>query len=302
MSTNLKDRTNYPLVSIGMPAYNGEKTIRVSIESLLAQDYPNFELIICDDASTDQTGDICRDFAGKDQRIRYYRNEINLGMYANWMRLLDLSSGTYFMWSANDDLRKPLFVTRMVNELEQYSQAGVAMSATELVLEDHSHFGEVRYQGIADPNNMSHFKLMMRSAGLGRGRKKYAVYIYGLYRRELLKSAMRYFEDTLFSDRLFVTLMTLITRFRYVDETLYIKMRHPKYKIRYPHEKADKLSSSYLKRFSIVGILMKMIWRCDLVPFYRKLYSPFAAVGLASFLVRGIVREIRFKKQFTEND
>ncbi len=301
MITGLKDRTNYPLVSIGLPAYNGEKTIRLSIESLLAQDYPNFELIICDDASTDQTPEICKDYAGQDQRIRFYRNEKNLGMYANWMRLMDLSGGKYFMWSANDDLRKPAFVSSMVEELERYPQAGVAMSATELVLEDQTHFGEVRYHGIADPNNMSHFKLMIRSAGLGRGRKKYAVYIYGLYRRELLLSAMRYFEDTLFSDRLFVTLMTLITRFRYVDETLYVKMRHPKYKIRYPHEKADKMSSSYLKRFSIVGIMMKMIWSCDLVPFHRKLYSPFAAVGLASFLTRGIVREIRYKKQFTEN-
>ncbi len=301
MTTGLKNQTNYPLVSIGLPAYNGDKTIRASIESLLAQDYPNYELIICDDASTDQTPEICQYYAGKDQRIRYYRNGNNLGMYANWMRLMDLSSGKYFMWSANDDLRKPSFVTSMVNELERHPQAGIAMSATELVMEDGSHFGDVHYQGIADPNKMSYFRLMMRSAGLGRGRKKYAVYIYGLYRRELLQSAMRYFEDTLFSDRLFVTLMALITRFRYVDETLYVKMRHPKYKIRYPHEKADKMSVTYLKRFSIVGILMKMIWRCDLVPFHRKLYSPFAAVGLVSFLTRGILREIRSKNQSAEN-
>jgi glycosyltransferase involved in cell wall biosynthesis len=280
-----------------MPAYNGEKTIRDSIQSLLEQDYPNFELIICDDASTDRTAKICQEFAQKDPRIRFYRNQKNLGMYANWMKLLSLAEGKYFLWSANDDMRKPAFLSTMVNELEQHPAAGVAMSATELILEDHSHFGDVRYLAGADPNDMSHFRLMVRSAGLGRGRKKYAVFIYGMYRRDLLASAMRFFEDTLFSDRLFVTMMSLVTRFRYVDEILYIKMRHPKYQMRYPHEKADNLATTYLKRYRIVGTLMRMIWRCDLIPLHRKMYSPAAAIGLAAFLTRGIVREMKVKNQ-----
>ena len=68
-----------PLVSIGMLVYNGEMHIRQALDSLLAQEYENFELIISDNASTDRTQDICLEYAARDERIRYYRNETNMG-------------------------------------------------------------------------------------------------------------------------------------------------------------------------------------------------------------------------------
>lgn len=92
-------------VSIGMPVYNGEEFIREALDSLLAQTFTDFELIISDNASTDRTEAICRDYAGKDSRIRYIRQSENMGASDNFQFVLDKAVGEYFMWAAYDDLR-----------------------------------------------------------------------------------------------------------------------------------------------------------------------------------------------------
>ena len=96
-------------VSIGMPVFNGEKYLRESIESILDQTYQNFELIISDNASTDRTQEICLEYARKDNRISYYRNDKNLGGPRNYNRVFELSSAEYFKWAAYDDVLAPEF-------------------------------------------------------------------------------------------------------------------------------------------------------------------------------------------------
>ncbi|MCL5958741.1 MAG: glycosyltransferase family 2 protein [Chloroflexi bacterium] len=108
-----------PFVSIGMPVYNGERFVRLALESLLAQDYPNFELVVCDNASTDRTANICKAYTAGDRRVRYYRNETNLGAVRNFQRVLELSSGEFFMWAAHDDLWDPTYVSKCVSALER---------------------------------------------------------------------------------------------------------------------------------------------------------------------------------------
>ncbi len=101
------DYKKVPQVSIGMPVYNGELFIRSALESLLAQTYTDFELIISDNASTDDTATICRDYASKDARIRYVRQAENRGAAANFQFVLDEAVGEYFMWAAADDCWSP---------------------------------------------------------------------------------------------------------------------------------------------------------------------------------------------------
>jgi glycosyltransferase involved in cell wall biosynthesis len=108
-----------PLVSIGMPVYNGEKYIRQALDSLLAQDYGHFELIISDNASTDGTAEICREYVAKDDRIRYCRNETNLGAVRNFNRVFELSSGKYFMWAATDNMLSSIFISCCFSLLQQ---------------------------------------------------------------------------------------------------------------------------------------------------------------------------------------
>jgi glycosyltransferase involved in cell wall biosynthesis len=110
---------NVPKVSIGLPVYNGERFLRNAIESILAQNYRDFEFIICDNASTDGTEAICRHYAEKDPRIRYHRNATNIGSSPNHNRTVELARGEYFKWAAHDDECYPELVGRCVQVLER---------------------------------------------------------------------------------------------------------------------------------------------------------------------------------------
>jgi glycosyltransferase involved in cell wall biosynthesis len=118
-------------VSIGMPVFNGEQFIHDSIDSLLNQTFTDFELIISDNASTDDTEAICRDYASRDPRIRYIRQAVNRGVFANFQFVLDEAKGKYFMWAAADDLQKSSFLDQLVNVLRENQNFVCAMSDVE---------------------------------------------------------------------------------------------------------------------------------------------------------------------------
>jgi glycosyltransferase involved in cell wall biosynthesis len=111
------------LVSIGVPVYNGAKYLRGALDALLDQDYRDLEIIISDNASEDGTEAICREFAARDNRIRYYRAEKNQGPFWNYVYVYEIARGEYFMWAAHDDLRHPQNVSRCVAELERNPRA-----------------------------------------------------------------------------------------------------------------------------------------------------------------------------------
>ncbi len=119
---------NSPLISMGLPVYNGENFVEEAISSVLAQTYENFELIISDNASTDSTPDICHRYAAKDRRIRYYRNEVNIGAAKNFNRVFELSSGKYFKWCPHDESIKPTFLERCFEALERDPGAVLAFT------------------------------------------------------------------------------------------------------------------------------------------------------------------------------
>ena len=125
-----------PRVSIGLPVWNGERFLRNAIDSLLVQSFDDFELIICDNASTDSTEAICRAFIQVDSRIRYYRNDENIGLQANTARVLDLATAPYFMWASHDDLWDPSYVERMVAQLDRRDSVVLAGSNAASVDED----------------------------------------------------------------------------------------------------------------------------------------------------------------------
>ena len=99
-----------PLVSIGLPVFNGAGRIAVTIEGLLAQTHQNFELIISDNCSTDETEKICRNYAAQDRRIKYFRQAQNIGATLNFKFVLEQAKGKYFFWAACDDTRSSDFV------------------------------------------------------------------------------------------------------------------------------------------------------------------------------------------------
>ena len=122
-----------PVVSIGLPVYNGEDYIGQALDSLLAQSYGNLEVNICDNASTDLTGEICLGYCVKDKRIRYYRNQENIGIFPNWRRALDLASGEYFMWAAHDDCWSENYVKTLLERLLADPKAVLAAGKTVFI-------------------------------------------------------------------------------------------------------------------------------------------------------------------------
>ncbi|MEJ7610061.1 MAG: glycosyltransferase family A protein [Ferruginibacter sp.] len=115
---------NTPLVSVLMAAYNSEKYIGEAIASVLASGYKNFELIICDDRSTDRTPEIAREFAMKDERVKLYLNEENLGDYPNRNKAASYATGKYLKYLDHDDTIYPWGLEAMVTGMEKFPEAG----------------------------------------------------------------------------------------------------------------------------------------------------------------------------------
>ncbi len=108
-----------PLVSLGLPVFNGEAYVREAIDAVLAQRFPDFELIISDNASNDDTPSICQEYVEADRRVRYHRNEQNLGIAPNCRRVFEHSTGKYFKWVVADDVCGPDYLAECVDVLEQ---------------------------------------------------------------------------------------------------------------------------------------------------------------------------------------
>lgn len=98
---------DYPSVTIGMPVHNGEEYIAAALDSVLAQTYPHFELLISDNASQDKTESICLDYCRRDSRIRYVKHLHNRGGLWNFNFVAQQASGTLFTWLAHDDILEP---------------------------------------------------------------------------------------------------------------------------------------------------------------------------------------------------
>jgi len=114
----VKRKIYMKLVTIGMPVYNDKLFLRKSLESIINQSYSNFEFIISDDCSTDGSAQVCEEYASKDPRIKYIRQNHNIGISRNMEFLLQQANGDYFMWAGDDDLWHTDFILSHVNVLE----------------------------------------------------------------------------------------------------------------------------------------------------------------------------------------
>lgn len=109
------------LITIGLPVYNGSPFIKDALESLRAQTYKNYELIISDNCSTDDTEEICRAYVAADSRIRYQKHAVNRGGFANFKWVLDEARSKYFMWACHDDLWSENYLAEMSSILDDES-------------------------------------------------------------------------------------------------------------------------------------------------------------------------------------
>lgn len=178
-------------ISIGMPVYNGEKFVRNALESILSQTYKDFELIISDNASTDSTSLICQEYARKDTRIRYVRQNKNMGSIWNLYFVLQEAKYKYFMWAAVDDYWLNTFIEKNVKVLESDETIIGSISDVKLYRE----FTDEGKPKINELSKKNKFLYVDSTSGSFEERiKKYlrffqASIIYGVYRTEVLKKS-----------------------------------------------------------------------------------------------------------------
>lgn len=125
-------------VTIGMPIRNGGSQTRRALDSLLAQTHTDIEIVISDNCSTDDTPEICRDYAARNDRIRFFQQDENLGIFRNFKFVLNECKTPYFMWACHDDFWAPEFVESNLKALKSSSQAIGSISRVRLIRPDGS--------------------------------------------------------------------------------------------------------------------------------------------------------------------
>jgi len=206
--------TSRPLVTIGCAVYNGEATLERALRTLTAQDYPDIEILIGDDCSTDRSLEICEAAARRDARIKLVRNPRQLGMIGNVNELFRRASGKYFMWADQDDLRDPTFVRKAVAALEANPAAVLCHSYSAVFVRDPADVKLIvtvsAVDGVASPI-VRYWRFLREYADTT---------IYGLIRTDALRQTRLWRPDLGSANALLFELLLLGT-FIEIPEVLY---------------------------------------------------------------------------------
>jgi glycosyltransferase involved in cell wall biosynthesis len=208
-----------PLVSVGLFVYNGERYLREAVESVLNQTLTDFELIISDNASTDRTSEIAEVYAERDDRVRYYRSEKNIGPGRNMCRVYELATGTYFKWSAADDVLEPEFLRRCVEILKRDHDCVLAYTKTTEVDQNGTFIKNYVTPVKADSNDpVARFREMILT-------DHNCYQIFGMMRMSALHQLP---PQGIYvnGDRVLLARMSLLGRFHEIPEPLFISRRH----------------------------------------------------------------------------
>lgn len=203
-----------PLVSIGLPVFNGEKGLARALDSLVGQDYENLEIIVSDNGSTDATSVICAEYSSKDPRVRYYKSEKNQGSSWNFNRVFELSSGKYFMWAAHDDDRHPSFVSACVEKLEKCPDAVLCQARTSAHIEGNERllYTATLFSFEDKVSLLARYRETLKSFP--------ATALYGVYRSSAMRKT-KLFRKSVATDMAFAQELSIYGRFVHVPSVLF---------------------------------------------------------------------------------
>jgi glycosyltransferase involved in cell wall biosynthesis len=205
-----------PLVGIGLPTHNGARYLGEALDSLLAQDYPNIEIVVSDNASTDGTLAIAQWYAARDHRVRVLHRDANVGAPANFRLVFEQTTGPYFMWAADDDLWEPGYVRACLRALESAPSAVLACSRIAFIGEAGQPV-EMNLRLYDNPDLQSASVRQRIRQLLSRG----AWYqVYGLMRRDAL-TRTRLFTEAFGADVVLVAELALHGPCMLVQERLF---------------------------------------------------------------------------------
>ena len=209
-----------PRVTLAMPVYNGENYLAKAIVSILSQYYGDFELVITDNASTDRTEEIARDFAARDRRIRYFRNARNVGAAANYNRGFSLATGEYLKWCAHDDLISENFVSTCVGVLDEDETLSLVFART-VGIDDLGH--TTQPVGHETPALLDHDPTRRFMDAITLGGTCFP--IFGLFRMSALRRSTLH-RPYYGSDRGLIAEMALLGRFQRTPEATFFNREH----------------------------------------------------------------------------
>ncbi|MCA6114374.1 glycosyltransferase [Bradyrhizobium sp. WSM 1738] len=225
-----------PKLSIGIPVFNGEEFLSELLDSFLAQTFRDFEILICDNASSDRTPQICREYVRNDARVHYVRNQRNLGAVANFNRVFELSKAPLFKWAAHDDLYHETYLEACVRLLEENPDVVLAHTGTAFIDEKGELLPFEQETGsFVDPTNQRRYWADVPGIGdapvaISRfwqvlTRARWGTHMFGVVRRDILKqtSLLPNFAG---SDRAMLAELALLGRFRCANERLFLKRFH----------------------------------------------------------------------------
>ncbi len=208
-----------PRLSIGLPIFNGENFAEAAIVSLVGQTQADFELIIADNASTDRTEEICRRYADKDDRIRYYRHEKNMGAAFNFNFTFDKSSGDYFKWASHDDVLAPRYLERCLDVLEKNPDVVLSHALTSIIDGQGNYLEEytcsLRLESDKPHQRFRDLTVIRHDCFL----------VFGLIRRAAMEKTPR-IGNYVGSDRVLLGELAIHGKFCEVPEILFSRRRH----------------------------------------------------------------------------
>jgi glycosyltransferase involved in cell wall biosynthesis len=208
-----------PRVSIGLPVYNGERYLPETLSSIAAQTFRDYELIICDNASTDATSEIARACVAQDARVRYVRSATNLGLGRNFRRGLELATGQYFKWATHDDPLDPEFLARCVEVLDRDPSVVLAYPRTKLIDAAGAVISEYDNRlHLPHPTAAARFTALHERLGLCNAQ-------LGVIRTEVLRRIAPY-GTYVASDICLLAELTLYGKFWEVPEFLFFRRLH----------------------------------------------------------------------------
>jgi glycosyltransferase involved in cell wall biosynthesis len=210
-----------PTLSIGMPVYNGAKYLEYTLECLRKQEFEDVEVLISDNASTDETAEIARAAAAQDPRIRFVAQAENLGPAENFNYVFRHTRGEFFTWLACDDVFDPVYHRRMVELLRSRPEAAAAMCRVRLV--DHENnlmeYADEEPNDGDDPDPIERF---IRYASFSH----WCQYTYGVSRRTAMANT-RLLLPFWSSDRLWCAELALEGPLLRDPDNLFFVRQHP---------------------------------------------------------------------------
>lgn len=208
-------------VTVGLPVYNGARYLPSALEALAAQTYTDLEIVISDNCSTDETEEICRAFAARDERARYIRRTENRGAAWNFNSVVTESSSPYFKWAAADDVLAPTCVERCVDVLDATDDRVVLVyPRTKLIDEEGAVIGDWQ-DGVDLRQAAAHERLRSLVDNLILGHP-----MFGVVRRRALERT-RLNGSFPSSDYVLLAELALLGEIRQLDEPLFFRRVHP---------------------------------------------------------------------------